>query len=85
MSDMKEMLKNNHSEKPAINKNISSMLRKELNSLETQQERLYEFLEQGIYTSEVFVKRNNILSQRRNELLEAFEENWNETHQEHHE
>lgn len=74
MSDMKEMLKNNHSEKPAINKNISSMLRKELNSLETQQERLYEFLEQGIYTSEIFVKRNNILSQRRNELLEAIAE-----------
>ena len=54
-------------------KAIAEALRKELNALETQQERLYEFLEQGIYTSEVFVKRNAALAQRRKELQEAIE------------
>lgn len=54
-------------------KAIAEALRKELNALETQQERLYEFLEQGIYTSEVFVKRNAALAQRRQELQEAIE------------
>lgn len=52
-------------------KAITAALQKELNALETQQERLYEFLESGVYTSEVFVKRNAALSQRREELQEA--------------
>lgn len=74
MSDMKEMLKNGSQSKPNIQKSITSLLRKELNALETQQERLYEFLEQGIYTSEVFVKRNEVLSKRRSELMTAITE-----------
>lgn len=57
-----------------VQKALSASLIKELNSLESQQERLYEFLEKGIYTSEVFVKRNEVLSQRRSELQEAIAE-----------
>ena len=53
---------------------VTSVLHKELNALETQQERLYEFLEKGIYTSEVFVKRNAALAQRRQEIQEAIAE-----------
>ena len=52
-------------------KAVLASLIKELNSLETQQERLYEFLEKGIYSSEVFIKRNATLAQRRSELQEA--------------
>lgn len=55
-------------------KAVAAALVKELNALETQQDRLYEFLEKGIYTSEVFVKRNAALSQRRSELQEAIAE-----------
>lgn len=55
-------------------KAVAAALVKELNALETQQDRLYEFLEKGIYTSEVFVKRNAALAQRRSELTEAIEE-----------
>ena len=55
-------------------KAVTAALVKELNALETQQERLYEFLEKGIYSSEVFVKRNAALSQRRSELQEAIAE-----------
>ena len=66
------------SEKPekssSANKLIVESLKRELNTLETQQERLYEFLEKGIYTSEVFVKRNATLSQRRQELQEGIAE-----------
>ena len=55
-------------------KAVTAALVKELNALETQQERLYEFLEKGIYSSEVFVKRNAALSQRHSELQEAIAE-----------
>ena len=71
ISDMEELLKNGQEDKPVIKSSITSLLRKELNALETQQERLYEFLEKGIYTSEVFVKRNEVLAKRRAELNEA--------------
>lgn len=74
MKDMQGMLKNVQPTKPTINTNIISLLQKELNALETQQERLYEFLEKGIYTSEIFIKRNEALAKRRNELLEAITE-----------
>ena len=35
---------------------------------------MYEFLETGVYTSEVFTKRNAALAQRREELQEAIAE-----------
>lgn len=73
-ADLKEMLNGNSAETPKAHKAITVNLQKELNALETQQDRLYEFLEQGIYTSEVFVKRNAALAQRRKELQEAIEE-----------
>ena len=73
-ADLREQLTTNSGELFTAHKAVAANLQKELNALETQQERLYEFLEQGIYTSEVFVKRNAALAQRRTELLEAIEE-----------
>ena len=58
----------------SANKLIVEGLKKEINALETQQERLYEFLEKGVYTTEVFVKRNASLSQRRQELQKKLAE-----------
>lgn len=58
----------------SANKLIVDSLKRELNALETQQERLYEFLEKGVYTTEVFVKRNAALSQKRQELQEKLAE-----------
>ena len=58
----------------AAQRAITAALRKELNALETQQERLYEFLESGVYSAEVFTKRNAALAQRRSELQEAIAE-----------
>lgn len=73
MSDMEEMLENENKTTFSANKAILNALHKEMNSLETQQERLYELLEQGIYTSEVFVKRNAAIAQKRKSLIEAID------------
>ena len=72
-AELSEQLAGGAQNAPDAHKAIAEALRKELNALEAQQERLYEFLEQGIYTSEVFVKRNAALAQRRQELQEAIE------------
>lgn len=72
-ADVRELLDGGH-KSSGVHEAVSAALTKELNALETQQERLYEFLEQGIYTTEVFVKRNAALAQRRSELQEAIEE-----------
>lgn len=70
-ADLSELLRGGKLNESTQYKAVLTNLQKELNTLETQQEKLYEFLEQGIYTSEVFVKRNAALAQRRNELTEA--------------
>lgn len=58
----------------AAQRAITAALHKELNALETQQERLYEFLESGVYSAEVFTKRNAALAQKRQELQDAIAE-----------
>lgn len=73
VAEITEQLNNDNRNPVDAHIAMAATLQKELNALETQQERLYEFLEQGIYTSEVFVKRNAALSQRREELQEAIE------------
>ena len=72
--DLQDELKGKSNTSTNAQKAVTAALQKELNSLETQQERLYEFLEQGVYNSEVFVKRNAVLAQRRQELQEAITE-----------
>lgn len=49
-------------------------LEKALKSIETQQERLYEFLEDGTYSKSVFVERNKALAEKREKTLAAIEE-----------
>ena len=44
-----------------------------LKNIEKQQERLYEFLEDGTYSKSVFVERNIALSQKREQTLSAIE------------
>lgn len=70
-ADIKAILEGKPDISANTQKAVTSALQKELNALETQQERIYEFLEQGVYTTEVFVKRNAAISKRRQELQEA--------------
>ncbi|CAI6075425.1 hypothetical protein PAECIP112173_02374 [Paenibacillus sp. JJ-100] len=48
-------------------------LEKEMKELETQKERLYDFLERGIYTEDVFLERSQSLSQRISAAEQAIE------------
>ena len=47
---------------------IINNLNNELDSLEKKQDELYELLEDGIYSREVFLKRNEKLAESRSEL-----------------
>lgn len=71
VEDLKQVISAEKNNPVKIQQSIANSLQKELNTLETQQDKLYEFLEQGIYTSEIFVKRNAVLAERRAELEEA--------------
>ena len=61
-------------EDTGVHKAVTASLIKELDAVEVQQTRLYGFLEQGVYTAEVFEKRNAALARRRRELQEAIAE-----------
>lgn len=56
--------KNDNSSNEAIEKSI----KKELEKIKAQQNKLYDFLEQGIYTTEVFVERSETLSNKKQAL-----------------
>ncbi len=58
----------------SIHSETLNNLKKELNNLDTQQNRLYELLEQGVYTSAVFVMRNEALANKRKKLESALAE-----------
>lgn len=49
------------------------VLKKELEECETKQEKLYDYLERGIYSETVFIERTKKLTARRNELSAAIE------------
>lgn len=52
---------------------ISKSAKKELEKLQTQFARLYDLLEQGTYTTDVFIKRSNIITEK----ITALEEHIN--------
>lgn len=74
IADLSEQLDDPKKNESRSYGSVVKALQKELNELETQQERLYEFLEKGIYTSEVFVQRNAVLAKRRQEISSALSE-----------
>ena len=49
-------------------KAAESKLKNELEKLKTQQNKLYDLLEQGIYTTEIFIERSAVIS---NKILSA--------------
>ena len=51
-----------------IQTNIINNLNNELENLEKKQDELYDLLEDGIYSKEVFLKRNEKLAESRSEL-----------------
>lgn len=61
---LKAKLNNNEGSSIKIHQNILLSLQKQLNELKTQEEKQYEFLEKGIYSEEVFDKRNAALQEK---------------------
>ena len=73
-ADVKEYIDGNNTNSSDANKAIILALTKELNGLEAQQNKLYELLEKGIYDSDLFLSRNKILAERRQQLEEGIAE-----------
>lgn len=71
LSDFKFKLNSDDGGSSALQQSILKTLKKELDSLESQQTKLYDFLERGIYNEEVFLKRNTALNSRRSQLIKA--------------
>ncbi|MFR5876362.1 MAG: recombinase family protein [Eubacterium sp.] len=73
LDDINFKLKNDNDNAVELQENILKGLKKELAGLEQQQSKLYDLLEKGIYTDELFLERNAKLAIRRKELNEAID------------
>lgn len=77
INDFKSKLNDNDNRNNIHSETINT-LKKELNTIDIQQNRLYELLEQGIYSNSVFVMRNEALAEKRkkikSELSKAIEQ-----------
>jgi len=74
IAELKLKIENGDNNPQKIQENHIQKLTKELNSIETQQDKLYDLLEQGIYTNAVFLKRNAALAEKRKSISTALED-----------
>ncbi len=73
INDFKIKVSNGDKESVSIQNGILENLTKELNTIENQQDKLYELLEQGIYTNSIFLKRNAALAENRKKITSEIE------------
>lgn len=73
LEDFKIKISGDNKEALTMQETILKRMEKELADLDPKQEQLYEFLESGIYTKEVFVMRNEKLEEERKRLKETIE------------
>lgn len=71
LADFEFKLNNDDGGSSALQQSILNTLKKDLDSLDGQQTKLYDFLERGIYSEDVFLKRNAALNDRRSQLIKA--------------
>ena len=69
-----EVMIRNGEDPASVNEDIIRKLSKELNDIETQQDKLYDLLEQGVYTNAVFLRRNQALAERREKCRSALDQ-----------
>lgn len=72
LEDFEVRMKNGDGDSMKLQEERLVHLQKELEEIETQQEKLYDFLEREIYDEETFVKRNKALTEKREELRTAY-------------
>ncbi|MDO4379102.1 MAG: recombinase family protein [Erysipelotrichia bacterium] len=71
LNDFKVKIDNNNKDVIMSQKSIINGLKKDLERLESKQEELYNFLEDGIYSKDIFRIRNDKLAKERTRLEEA--------------
>lgn len=69
LEDFKVKVTGNNNQEVLNRQNIIKNLENELNKLDKRQEELFDFLESGIYTKEIFIQRNEKLKAEREEIL----------------
>ncbi len=74
IEDFKVKISNGENKSTSYQDSALASLKKELSTIETQQEKLYDLLESGIYTNEVFIKRNASLAEKRKKTLNAIKD-----------
>ena len=72
LEDFEVKLKNGDGRSEKLQEERLEHIHTELDELETQQEKLFDFLERGIYDEETFVKRNKTLTEKREELRATY-------------
>lgn len=72
LEDFEVKLKNGDGRSEKLQEERLEHIQTELDELETQQEKLFDFLERGIYDEETFVKRNKTLTEKREELRATY-------------
>ena len=73
INDFKIKISNGDNQSESIQNGILESLIKELKTIENQQDKLYELLEQGIYTNAIFIKRNTALAEKRKKITSEIE------------
>ena len=71
---LEQQLKKEKGDSVEVHKNLLSTLEKQLLELNVQEEKQYELLEKGIYTEDVFEKRNKAIQEKRLALKKQIEE-----------
>lgn len=74
ITDFEYKVKNDDGNSYKIQEQLLKNLIKELDELQGQQNKLYEFLEKGIYSEEVFLQRQDVLNKRKKELEAGIEQ-----------
>lgn len=68
LEDFKVLISNGNEKEVQIHQQVISSLENDLIKLETKQLKLYELLEEGVYSKDVFLLRNKELASERDEL-----------------
>ncbi len=74
IDDFTIKLNNDEGNSQKLQETLLNNLKKQLKELADQQNKLYELLEKGIYTEEIFIERQNILNKNKEKLEQAIKE-----------
>lgn len=71
---LESQVRRNNGDARKIRRNLLDQAHKQLDELNAQEQKQYEFLEKGIYTEEVFEQRHNALKEKKLALMNTIQE-----------